>query len=78
MKNLRKESHKMTPSIKADIDRERSIKHNKNKKARRENARRLTIQNEQANGIYTVKEDRRTYKQKLEARKKIHGSGDNR
>lgn len=60
----------MTPSIKADIDRERSIKHNKNKKARRENARRLTIQNEQANGIYTVKEDRRTYKQKIEAQKK--------
>lgn len=51
------------------IDRERSIKHNANKKARRENARRLTIQNEQANGIYTVKEDKRTYKQKLEERK---------
>lgn len=60
----------MTPNIKADTDRERSIKHNKNKKARRENARRLTIQNEQANGIYTLKEDRRTYKQKLEERKK--------
>ena len=68
----------MTPSIKADIDRERSIKHNANKKARRENARRLTIQNEKAKGIYTVKKDKRTYKQKLEARKKIHGSGDNR
>jgi|GEM_PF-4560567 hypothetical protein len=68
----------MTPSIKADIDRERSIKHNKNKKARRENARRLTIQNEQAKGINTVKENKRTYKQKLEARKKIHGSGDDR
>lgn len=51
------------------IDRERSMKHNANKKARRENARRLTIQNEQANGIYTVKEDKRTYKQKLEERK---------
>ena len=51
------------------IDRKRSIKHNANKKARRENARRLTIQNEQANGIYTVKEDKRTYKQKLEERK---------
>lgn len=51
------------------IDRERSIKHNANKKARRENARRLTIQNEQANGIYTVKENKRTYKQKLEERK---------
>ena len=51
------------------IDRERSMKHNANKKARRDNARRLTIQNEQANGIYTVKEDKRTYKQKLEERK---------
>lgn len=51
------------------IDRKRSMKHNANKKARRENARRLTIQNEQANGIYTVKEDKRTYKQKLEERK---------
>ena len=70
MKNLRKENYKMTPNIKADIDRERSIKHNANKKARRENARRLTIQNEQANGIYTVKEDKRTYRQKLEERKK--------
>lgn len=68
----------MAPNIKADIDRQRSIKHNANKKARRENARRLTIQNEQTKGIYTVKEDRRTYKQKLEARNKIHGSGDNR
>lgn len=68
----------MVPSIKADIDRERSIKHNKNKKARRENARRLTIQNEQAKGIYTVKEDKRTYKQKVEARNKIHGNGDSR
>lgn len=29
----------MTPNIKADIDRQRSIKHNANKKARRENAR---------------------------------------
>lgn len=51
------------------IDRERSMKHNENKKNRRDNARRLTIQNEQANGIYTVKEDKRTYKQKLEERK---------
>lgn len=51
------------------IDRERSRKHNANKKARRENARKLTIQNEQANGIYTVKENKRTYKQKLEERK---------
>lgn len=68
----------MTPNIKADIDRQRSIKHNANKKARRENARRLTIQNEKAKGIYTVKENKRTYKQKLEARKKIHGSGDDR
>lgn len=51
------------------IDRERSRKHNENKKNRRDNARRLTIQNEQANGIYTVKEDKRTYKQKLEERK---------
>ena len=46
------------------IDRKRSMKHNANKKARR-----LTIQNEQANGIYTVKEYKRTYKQKLEERK---------
>lgn len=68
----------MTPNIKADIDRQRSIKHNANKKARRENARRLTIQNEQAKGIYAVKKDKRTYKQKIEARNKIHGSGDNR
>ena len=60
----------MTPNIKADIDRQRSIKYNANKKARRENARRLTIQNEQAKGIYTVKENKRTYKQKIEARKK--------
>lgn len=60
----------MIPNSKADIDRKRSIKHNANKKARRENARRLTIQNEQANGIYTVKENKRTYKQKLEIRKK--------
>lgn len=60
----------MTPSIKANIDRQRSIKHNANKKARRENARRLTIQNEQAKGIYTVKENKRTYKQKIETRKK--------
>ena len=59
----------MTPNNQADIDRKRSIKHNANKKARRENARRLTIQNEQANGIYTVKEDKRAYKQKLEERK---------
>ncbi len=59
----------MTPNNQADIDRKRSMKHNANKKARRENARRLTIQNEQANGIYTVKEDKRTYKQKLEERK---------
>ena len=44
-------------------------KHNENKKNRRDNARRLTIQNEQANGIYTVKENKRTYKQKLEERK---------
>lgn len=56
-------------TAKRRIDRERSMKHNANKKARRENARRLTIQNEQANGIYTVKEDKRTYKQKLEERK---------
>lgn len=68
----------MTPNNQADIDRKRSIKHNANKKARRENARRLTIQNEKAKGIYTVKENKRTYKQKLEARKKIHGSGDDR
>lgn len=68
----------MTPNIKADIDRQRSIKHNANKKARRENARKLTAQNEQAKGIDTVKKNKRTYKQKLEARKKIHGSGDNR
>lgn len=60
----------MTPNGKADIDRERSIKHNKNKKARRENARRLTIQNEKAKGINTVKKNKRTYKQKIEARKK--------
>lgn len=59
----------MCPNTQADIDRQRSIKYNENKKNRRENARRLTIQNEQANGIYTVKEDKRTYKQKLEARK---------
>ena len=59
----------MTPNNKSDIDRKRSMKHNANKKARRENARRLTIQNEQANGIYTVKENKRTYKQKLEERK---------
>lgn len=59
----------MTPNNQTDIDRKRSMKHNANKKARRENARRLTIQNEQANGIYTVKEDKRTYKQKLEERK---------
>ena len=59
----------MTPNNQADIDRQRSMKHNANKKARRENARRLTIQNEQANGIYTVKEDKRTYRQKLEERK---------
>ena len=68
----------MMPNSKTDIDRECSIKHNANKKARRENARRLTIQNEQAKGIYTVKKDKRTYKQKVEARNKIHGSGDNR
>lgn len=68
----------MYPNIQADIDRKRSIKHNANKKARRENARRLTIQNEQAKGIYTVKEDKRTYKQKVEARNKIHGNGDSR
>lgn len=68
----------MYPNIQADIDRKRSIKHNANKKARRENARRLTIQNEQAKGIYTVKEDKRTYKQKVEARNENHGSGDNR
>lgn len=49
--------------------RESSRKHNENKKNRRDNARRLTIQNEQANGIYTIKEDKRTYKQKLEERK---------
>jgi hypothetical protein len=59
----------MCPNTQVDIDRQRSIKYNENKKNRRENARRLTIQNEQANGIYTVKEDKRTYKQKLEARK---------
>ena len=59
----------MAPNNQAEIDRKRSMKHNANKKARRENARRLTIQNEQANGIYTVKEDKRTYKQKLEERK---------
>lgn len=59
----------MTPNNQADIDRKRSRKHNENKKNRRDNARRLTIQNEQANGIYTVKEDKRTYKQKLEERK---------
>lgn len=59
----------MIPDSQVYIDRERSIKHNKNKKARRENARKLTAQNEQANGIYTVKEDKRTYKQKLEERK---------
>lgn len=58
----------MVPNTQADIDRERSTKHSKNKKARRENARKLTIQNEKAKGIYTVKEDKRTYKQKLEAR----------
>ena len=56
-------------TAKQRIDRERSRKHNENKKNRRDNARRLTIQNEQANGIYTVKEDKRTYKQKLEERK---------
>ena len=56
-------------TAKRRLDRERSRKHNANKKARRENARRLTIQNEQANGIYTVKENKRTYKQKLEERK---------
>lgn len=61
----------MTPNTQADIDRERSTKHNKNKKARRENARRLTIQNEQAKGIYTVKKDKRTYKQKLESSKNM-------
>lgn len=56
-------------TAKQRIDRERSRKHNENKKNRRDNARRLTIQNEQANGIYTVKEDKRTYRQKLEERK---------
>lgn len=61
----------MTPNTQSDIDRERSTKHNKNKKARRENARRLTIQNEKAKGIYTVKKDKRTYKQKLEASKNM-------
>ena len=59
----------MYPNNQADIDRQRSRKHNENKKNRRDNARRLTIQNEQANGIYTVKENKRTYKQKLEERK---------
>lgn len=67
-----------TSVAKRRLDCERSMKHNANKKARRENARRLTIQNEQAKGIYTVKEDRRSYKQKLEERNKIHGNGDNR
>lgn len=58
----------MIPDNQVYIDRERSIKHNKNKKARRENARKLTAQNEQAKGIDTVKKNKRTYKQKLEAR----------
>lgn len=61
----------MTPNTQADIDRERSTKHNKNKKARRENARRLTAQNEQAKGIDTVKKNKRTYKQKLESSKNM-------
>lgn len=61
----------MTPNTQADIDRERSTKHNKNKKARRENARKLTAQNEQAKGINTVKKDKRTYKQKLESSKNM-------
>lgn len=58
----------MIPDSQVYIDRERSIKYNKNKKARRENARKLTVQNEQAKGIDTVKKNKRTYKQKLEAR----------
>lgn len=58
----------MIPDSQVYIDRERSIKHNENKKARRENARKLTAQNEQAKGIDTVKKNKRTYKQKLEAR----------
>ena len=61
----------MAPNTQADIDRERSIKHSKNKKARRENARKLTIQNEKAKGIDTVKKNKRTYKQKLEASKNM-------
>jgi hypothetical protein len=61
----------MAPNTQADIDRERSTKHSKNKKARRENARKLTIQNEKAKGIDTVKKNKRTYKQKLEASKNM-------
>lgn len=51
-----------------EIDRQRSIRHNANKKARRENARRLTIQHEQAHGIDTRKENKRTYAQKVAER----------